>query len=162
VVWVCLATRGPARAVLRAPPDAATGALPAAVRTLPSPFREVPPEPCPIPVQPPPAVRRCEGPLQLDLDRIVLLHRVADVPPPPEFVYRPFVSSRARVALVALPPIDPQPCWVVDEHEAGRRVARGLSVDVAPCVSVGSPPELARRQSRRRAARVTRASARAQ
>jgi hypothetical protein len=94
-------------------------------------------------------VRRSEGPLQLDLDRIVLLHRVADVPPPPEFVYRPFVSSRSRVAAAVAAPIDPQPCCVVDEREQWRRVARGFFVDVAPCVTVGSPVEPVRRPSRR-------------
>jgi hypothetical protein len=107
-------------------------------------------------MRPLPAVRRFEGPLELDLDRLVLLHRVADVPPPPEFVYRPFVSSRVRPspAPAVLAPIDPQPCRIIDEREAWRRVARGFSVDVAPCVTVGVPMVAVRRQSRRRATRL--------
>jgi hypothetical protein len=105
------------------------------------------------PVAVPAAVveRRYEGPLELDLGRIVLVHRVENVPPPPEFIFRPFASSRARdAALSALPrPIDPRPCRVVDDREANRRVERGWRVDVAPCLNVGASGE-SRRQGRHR------------
>lgn len=100
--------------------------------------------------------RSYPGPLQLDLDRIVLPHRVENVPPPPEFIFVPFVPSRARAALVAVPPptIDPRPCRVVDEREACRRIDRGWRVDVAPCLTVGAMAEASRRQSRRRGGMV--------
>jgi hypothetical protein len=108
----------------------------------------------------PAAVRRYDGPLELDLDRIVLQHRVEEVPPPPDFIFRPFVSSRARSALAAVPPlrIDPRPCRVVDGREACRRVERGWRVDVAPCLNVGSVDEPSRRQNRRRGGVVAGAS----
>ncbi len=152
--WVCPATRGPARAVLR--PTSAS--LVASTSTSPSvPARSVasPPAPDLLPaaaVMAPAAVeRRYEGPLQLDLGRIVLLNRVENVPPPPEFVLRPFVSSRARSAEGdAQPrPIDPRPCRIVDDREACRRVERGWRVDVAPCLNVGASGE-SRRQARHR------------
>jgi hypothetical protein len=85
-------------------------------------------------------VRLCAGPLELDLGRIVLPHRVEDVPPPPDFIYRPFVSSRARSAPPAPSPrpIQPRPCRVVDARQARQRVQRGWRVDVAPCVDIGA------------------------
>jgi hypothetical protein len=43
-----------------------------------------------------PSERRYEGPLQLDLGRILLVHRVENIPPPPDFIFTPFVSSRRR------------------------------------------------------------------
>jgi hypothetical protein len=100
--------------------------------------------------------RSYAGPLQLDLDRIVLPHRVENVPAPPEFIFVPFVPSRSRTALAVVPPptIDPRPCRVVDEREACRRIERGWRVDVAPCVNVGAMAEASRRQSRRRGGRV--------
>ena len=90
---------------------------------------------------PPPVERRYEGPLQIDLSRIVLPHRVENVPPPPDFIFRPFVSSRRRelhaegasesAVRPRLSPIAPRPCRVVDEVEACRRVDRRFRVDVA-------------------------------
>jgi hypothetical protein len=46
----------------------------------------------------------------------VLPHRVEDVPPPPDFIYTPFVSSRARSAPPAPSPrrIHPRAFRVVD------------------------------------------------
>lgn len=121
-----------------------------------------PPAPYPLaPLDSPPPrpagpARSYAGPLQLDLDRIVLPHRAENVPPPPEFIFTPFVSSRTRPVLAAVPPptIDPRPCRVVDEREACRRIERGWRVDVAPCVNVGALAEAARRQSRRRGGRI--------
>jgi hypothetical protein len=105
----------------------------------------------PAALQPGAVERRYEGPLELDLGRIVLVHRVENVPPPPEFIFQPFASSRARdAALSARPrPIDPRPCRVVDDREANRRVERGWRVDVAPCLNVGASSE-SRRQGRHR------------
>ncbi|HWO14312.1 MAG TPA: hypothetical protein VNN80_32625 [Polyangiaceae bacterium] len=149
--WVCPDTVGRARALLR--PRASGGAIPvvAAETSAPPPRRpaEEPPE------------RRLQGPLQLDLGRILLLHRVEDVPPPPEFVYRPFVSSRRREAaaapaLAVATPIDPRPCRVVDERDACRRVERGWRVDVAPCVNVGASGDGQRARPRRRGGTLVR------
>jgi hypothetical protein len=120
------------------------------------------PPPAPYPLAPAEAVparaavvapvRHYPGPLQLDLDRIVLPHRVENVPAPPQFIFVPFVPSRVRAARAVVPPptIDPRPCRVVDEREACRRIDRGWRVDVAPCVNVGAMAEASRRQSRRR------------
>jgi hypothetical protein len=152
--WVCLSPRGPARALLRAPASPATlapEALMPALEAPPSPFpparREPPPK-----LEPPPVTRLYAGPLELDIDRIVLQHRVEDVPPPPDFIFRPLVSTRARVVLAAVPPlpIDPRPCRAVDAREECERVERGWRVDVAPCLTVGSSGEPSRRWGRRR------------
>ena len=109
-----------------------------------------------------PVERRYEGPLQIDLGRIVLPHRVENVPPPPDFIFRPFVSSRRRelnaegvsesAVRPRLAPISPRPCRVVDEIEACRRVDRRFRVDVAPCVDIealGASIEAQRRGRRR-------------
>lgn len=148
VRWVCGAGRGPARAVWRASSDADSVAGAAS----PSPFARVPTAPPPAPA--PRVERRCDGPLELDLGRIVLLNRVEDVPPPPDFIYTPFVSSRARCAPSAPSPrpIHPRPCRIVDARQARLRVQRGWRVDVAPCLEVG-PVE--RRPSRQRGIVVT-------
>jgi hypothetical protein len=119
---------------------------------FPSPFRPAPRDP--LPKRAAPIARRWDGPLELDLDRIVLVHRVEDVPPPPDFIFRPFISSRSRAALTLLSPIkplpiDPRPCRVIDEREAYRRVERGARVDIAPCVVVGAAGEPSRRSRRR-------------
>jgi hypothetical protein len=83
----------------------------------------------------------------------VLLHRVENVPPPPDFIYEPFVSSRAAPTPPAASarPIHPRPCRVVDARQARQRVQRGWRVDVAPCLDIGS---IERRPSRHRAAVV--------
>jgi hypothetical protein len=148
VRWVCEAGRGRARAVWRAPSEGV--AAPSADAPIGAGARlhsgaEASPQP-PPPAAPP--ARRCDGPLQLDLDRIVLPHRVEDVPPPPEFIYTPFVSSRGVSAPAPSPrPIHPRPCRVVDARLARLRVQRGWRVDVAPCVDIGSGE---RRTSRHR------------
>ena len=156
---MCPDTVGPARAIVRPRPSG--GAIPviAADAALELPRHE-----------PDAALeRRYEGPLDLDLGRILLLHRVEDIPPPPEFIFRPFVSSRRAEAdaepraetetdaleaaawVVGVPaPIEPRPCRVVDEREACRRVDRGWRVDVAPCVNVGAGGEPGRARVRRR------------
>lgn len=145
--WVCLAPRGPARAVLRPRLDAAPPA---------------PLEPRPEPAPAPRLEDRYRGPLELDLGRILLVHRVEDVPPPPDFIFVPFVPSAGRSPAEARAtplrplascrpaqrPIAPSPCRAVDEREARRRVDRGRRVDVAPCVPVG--PDPGRRPARRR------------
>jgi hypothetical protein len=145
--WVCLLPRGPARALLR--PSAG-----ADVRSLEGP--EEPPHAVPQPAAVAPE-RRFEGPLELDLGRIVLPHRVENIPPPPDFIFRPFVAARAKLGPPSALPIDPRPCRVVDEREAGRRVDRGSCVDVAPCIHVGvAVSEPSRRQPRRRGALAAR------
>jgi len=50
--------------------------------------------------EPAPPERRYEGPLELDLGRILLVHRVENIPPPPDFIFRPLASSRRREASV--------------------------------------------------------------
>jgi hypothetical protein len=166
--WVCRDLRGPVRAVRRARPGAEGFVEP--VEALGSPAAEDASPPV-LPstggallaalAEPPRAERVYAGPLELDLGRIVLLHRVEDVPPPPDFIFRPFVSSLRRAALspglASTRPIEPRPCRVVDEREACQRVARGPRVDVAPCVEVGalaSSVESLRRVARRRLAAV--------
>lgn len=149
VRWVCLAERGPARALR-------LGMSPCAAELPPPPPAAVPVAALPLaalpgPAAPRPIERRYEGPLQLDLGRIVLPHRVENVPPPPDFIFKPFVSSRSGPALVVASarPIYPRPCRSVDHRDACRRIERSRSVDVAPCVHVGAV-ELPRRQSRHR------------
>jgi hypothetical protein len=130
---------------------------PDATAPPPAPYPLAPAEDVPARAAAPLALARSyPGPLQLDLDRIVLPHRVENVPPPPEFVFVPFVPSRVRKARAAVPPptIEPRPCRVIDEREACQRIDRGWRVDVAPCVNVGAITEASRRQSRRRGARV--------
>jgi hypothetical protein len=173
---VCRELRGPVRAVLRARPgsEALTAPEPAAgLSTAPSSelaarAEDFEPETSRDVVlaarlaEVPRPERVYAGPLDLDLGRIVLPHRVENVPPPPDFIFRPFVSSLRRAgASPAVPasasPIEPRLCQVVDQREAGRRVARGWRVDVAPCVEVGpvsSNVEALRRVARRRLAAV--------
>jgi hypothetical protein len=96
------------------------------------------------------SVPRLAGPLELDLARIVLPHRVEHVPPPPAFIFRPLASSRraaepapavfepVAVPLRALPLLGYR---VVDEHLAASRVERRWRVDVAPCLAVAGALE---------------------
>ena len=139
VRWVCRYTLGAARALLRAQrprPGAeplASGSPAALACLTPKQEERVLPE---LPL---------DGPLELDLGRIVLAHRVENVPPPPAFIYRPFVSSRARELRAALgtlstQPLELLPYRVVDQRAASRRVQRGWRVDVAPCVSIAPAP----------------------
>lgn len=138
--WVCLATRGAARALLR--PPARDAAPPPASETRRVAVEQGPLD-APESARPPSPSERFKGPLQLDLNRIVLLHRVENIPPPPDFVFEPFISSRPAQAPAteALAPIEPVACRAVDIREERRRVARGWRVDIAPCLSIEpSPP----------------------
>jgi hypothetical protein len=173
--WVCPDTVGPTRAIVR--PRALGGAVsvvaaePAAHAAAPEP---APPVELAAPLEPAPPERRYQGPLELDLGRIVLVHRVENIPPPPDFIFRPFVRSPRRevslgeavVAALADPsaasllppaPIEPRPCRSVDERDAGRRIERGWRVDVAPCLSIGTSAEALRARLRRRGISTTRA-----
>ncbi len=175
--WICRSTVGAARALLR--PSA--GAEPSRAERVRVPARVVPGEAVAKPV---PVARQLTGPIELDLGRIVLLHRVENVPPPPDFIFQPFVRTEpaqrpalpdAPLALATGPsgleptvvpetqPIEPVACQIVDRRDAARRVNRGWRVDIAPCLSIGSgpplpsaPPETARRATRRRGSAVAR------
>ncbi|HVZ36316.1 MAG TPA: hypothetical protein VG963_28000 [Polyangiaceae bacterium] len=135
--WVCRAGRGAARAFLDA------RQLPPVVAD-PAPERGDPKQTSSLgPARVAELVRTCRGPLELDLKRLVLPHRVQDIPPPPEFVFQPFVSSR-RSSPSAPPaaPLQPLGCRVIDQQDSGRRIDRRWRVDIAPCLSVESPPEV--------------------
>jgi hypothetical protein len=166
--WVCPRTLGAPRALWQAaPPSPATAqpvleaalvaeslAAPLSSELLSSELLSSEP-PAPLPSELPLELRseprdavalalRLGGPLELDLARIVLPHRVADIPPPPEFIFRPFVSAR-RAANVELPPPAVLPLQllgyrVVDARDARRRVQRGWRVDIAPCLPIESLP----------------------
>lgn len=134
--WVCQQPLGAPRALLRAPLNEPAGAVvlsePASPQALPGPAAEQPVQPF-------------TGPLELDLARIVLPHRVEDIPPPPAFIFRPLSTSR-RVAEPVVPVFEPVAVplralpllgyRVVDEQLASSRVDRRWRVDVAPCVAV--------------------------
>ncbi|HEU4577554.1 MAG TPA: hypothetical protein VFS67_04825 [Polyangiaceae bacterium] len=129
--WVCREPLGAPRALLRAPLNEPVGAGPASAASARVPEPAV--EPALV------------GPLELDLARIVLPHRVQDIPPPPEFIFRPLPSSRraAPAAADVFEPVAvPQRALpllgyrVVDQHLAASRVDRRWRVDVAPCVAV--------------------------
>jgi hypothetical protein len=128
--WVCREPLGAPRALLRAPLNEPPVSVSAPVS---SPERSA-------------AQPALTGPLELDLTRIVLPHRVEDVPPPPEFIFRPLPSSRraepaaavfepVAVPLRALPLLGYR---VVDEQLAASRVERRWRVDVAPCLAVAA------------------------
>jgi len=152
VRWVCRQTLGAARALLRAPQPGpcSEGSSPCRAPqegvSAPEPSRSrsaAELTSAPSPADPALLLLRLAGPLELDLDRIVLPHRVENVPPPPEFIFRPFVSSRARDLCLALatlcaPPLEPLRYRIVDQRAASCRVQRGWRVDVAPCLSIGA------------------------
>lgn len=134
--WVCPQPLGAPRALLRAPLNepavAAAVSEPASSPTLPEPVAEQP-------------AQRLAGPLELDLSRIVLPHRVEDIPPPPDFIFRPLPSSRrapepaAAVFEPVAAPLRALPLLgyrVVDEQLASSRVERRWRVDLAPCVAI--------------------------
>ena len=147
--WICRNTRGAARATLRIEPatplfDAPPPANDSILTGAPSAASLAPTS-----TDASGAESRYAGPLELFLDRIVLAHRVENVPPPPDFIFRPFVSAEKLAASRATPavlgPIEPRACHVVDQRDAGRRVQRGWRVDIAPCLSVGAAaPEVTR------------------
>lgn len=66
-------------------------------------------------------------PLEIEPGRSVLVHRVADIPAPPAFVFKAFVSSK---------PLAAARCETIDSSLASCRVSRGGPVDRAPCVPV--------------------------
>lgn len=86
--WVCPDTIGESRAIVRA--RASGGAIPVVAADLAPLLERAAAEPA--------RQRRYEGPLDLDLGRILLVHRVENIPPPPDFIFTPFVSSRRCVA----------------------------------------------------------------
>lgn len=110
----------------------ASAPAPPATATVPAPASATPASATPLP----------PGPLELDLSRIVLPHRVADVPPPPAFIFRPLPSSRRAAAALALaqatPPLTPLGYQVIDQRDASCRVQRRWRVDVAPCLAVAA------------------------
>jgi len=156
VRWVCRQTLGAARALLRAQPGSSPLASSEASSSSSAAQEQgvFAPEPsrsssaadltsAPSPADPALLRLRLAGPLELDLERIVLPHRVENVPPPPEFIFRPFVSSRARDLRLALetlcaPPLEPLRYRVVDQRAASCRVQRGWRVDIAPCLRIGA------------------------
>jgi hypothetical protein len=135
--WVCQQPLGAPRALLRAPLNDPAGAGAVSEST------SAPAPPEPVAEQP----ASLAGPLELDLARIVLPHRVENVPPPPAFIFRPLASSRravepatavfepVAVPLRALPLLGYR---VVDQHVASSRVQRRWRVDVAPCLAVAA------------------------
>lgn len=72
--------------------------------------------------------------MELKLGRSVLVNRVADIPAPPAFVFRAFVSST---------PLAASRCERVDQRSASRRIWRSRMVDRAPCVPVAGESEVA-------------------
>ncbi len=80
------------------------------------------------------AAERIAFPMDLDLGRMLLPHRVENVPPPPDFVMRPLPSSRRG---------DARPCERVGSGLASRQVSRRLGVDIAPCLAIGGEPSRA-------------------
>jgi hypothetical protein len=86
--------------------------------------------------------RRCDGPLQLDLGRIVIPHRVEDVPPPPAFIYTPFVSSRATEASGPSPGLLERACSAGKAHPLRWRVQRAGRAGLAPPVPAEPAREL--------------------
>jgi hypothetical protein len=182
--WVCRSTVGAARAVLR--PSATTPLLPGG--GAPAGPRQAADATWHGAEAADPVARalRLKGPLQLVLDRVVLRHRREDIPPPPDFVFLPFVRSSSLAAMPEGSPavlgikamaelaaaheplarIEPRPCRVVDARDARARVDRGWRVDIAPCLSIVSselgsaPPALTNvvaRASRRRGRLAARA-----
>jgi hypothetical protein len=177
--WICRSTVGAARAVLR-PSPGAEPSVPPLVRAT----ARVEAVPAEAAAKPEPVARQLTGPIELDLGRIVLLHRVENIPPPPDFIFQPFVptgpaprpappdASRALatepsglepMAVSGAQPIEPVACQIVDRRDAARRVNRGWRVDIAPCLSIGSGAplpsssgETPRRATRRRGSVVAR------
>jgi len=147
--WVCRGPLGAPRALLQAPPGPLSRSLPASSEALPARAAELAAAPpaavgAPVDAAPPrPRAVELAGPLQLDLSRIVLPHRVADIPPPPDFVFRPFVSSRRRSAEAAACPLPLIGYRVVDARVASLRVERRWRIDIAPCLGVGSERKMA-------------------
>jgi hypothetical protein len=141
--WVCRTTLGHARALLRPglaaspePSGTAASASNDAGRPLSGPASVEAADP---------VVRalRLKGPLEIVLGRVILLHRVENVPPPPDFIFEPFVRSPlpepslAAAAVADAGRIEPRPCRVIDDRNAAQRVDRGSRVDIAPCVDIG-------------------------
>jgi hypothetical protein len=151
--WVCREPLGAARALLLGPTEAGAAPLNEAAGVAASGSASTRPAQLePAAEQP---ASQLAGPLELDLARIVLPHRVENVPPPPDFIFRPLASSRrpaapaplfepVTVPLRALPLLGYR---VVDEHVVSSRVERRWRVDVAPCVAVAAALPLALRET---------------
>jgi len=164
--WVCPALLGAPRALLQAPPAAPSRVELAA--EVPAPAEPVAaPEPpragsvlparsaAPASAQPVERARPAAelaacllGPLQLDLTRLVLPHRVADIPPPPDFIFRPLARPpraacqvpRAPFEASAAPPLTLLGYRVIDARAATSRVERRWRIDIAPCVRIEAGP----------------------
>ena len=167
--WICRGPLEAPRALLQAPPAlpsrverAAELPAQAARAAVPEerPAASVPSSPSTARVATRPEERalsaaelaaRCAGPLQLDLTRIVLPHRVADIPPPPDFIFRPLAAPRSAASIAlgrfepsAAPPLTLLGYRVIDARAATSRVERRWRIDIAPCVQVeAAPPPLA-------------------
>lgn len=142
--WVCLRTRGASRAVWRWAEDRSPGASTAAPSVSespwpPAPFALAPPDPPPERLPHPEPDESLPLVMDIDPTRLVLPQRVADVPPPPAFVYRPFRRSRPRVTVDPEQPVSTGRVLDVSSGERGRaQVRRGSRVDVAPCIALES------------------------
>jgi hypothetical protein len=83
--------------------------------------------------------RRFDGPLVIDPARMVLRHRVDDVPPPPDFVLRPFAPAcEPETREPARPPLSAGPAVVIRACVA----VTGAAVDPpapAPVVAGAQP-----------------------
>jgi hypothetical protein len=147
--WVCRGTLEPARAVIRARrvPIAEGVAAPPDDACAPEPARREAPR---LPML-------LSGPLQLDLGRLVLAHRVENVPPPPDFLFKAVTPAAAVAQPVTAIVRWVEPVQTVLVRPADRRVTRGVRVDVAPRTVVDSgPPSCERRSASRRGPLVTR------
>jgi hypothetical protein len=147
--WVCLRTRGASRAVWRwageglQRPSAPPPSPPAESAWPPSPFALAPADPLPQPPPRPEPEECLPRVLDFDTSLLVLPQRVADVPPPPAFVYRPFRRTRPQVSVDPEHPVSVAHVQEVSSREVGRtQVRRGSRVDVAPCIALESsaPP----------------------
>jgi hypothetical protein len=148
--WVCLRTRGASRAVWRWAGEGVAVAMPEPLPALspsawpPAPFPPAPPDVLPLAslkLEPDPSL-----PFVMDIDpsRIVLCQRVADVPPPPAFVFRAFRPSRPPVSVDPERPVSVARQLDVSSTESAlRQVRRGSRVDVAPCLPVEGEATLA-------------------
>jgi hypothetical protein len=168
--WVCQGLLGPPRALLQAQPAVFSRGEPS--RGEPSRGELAAELPAPAPEQPlatrslparsaapaaarphggaPPAAElaRYTGPLQLDLTRLVLPHRVADIPPPPDFIFRSLATPPPAACRVLLEPFEPAVAppltllgyRVIDARAATCRVDRRWRIDIAPCVRIDTAP----------------------
>jgi hypothetical protein len=163
--WVCQGLLGPPRALLQAQPAVFSRGEPSRgelAAELPAPAPEQPLATRSLPARSaapaaarphggaPPAAElaRYTGPLQLDLTRLVLPHRVADIPPPPDFIFRSLATPPPAACRVLLEPFEPAVAppltllgyRVIDARAATCRVDRRWRIDIAPCVRIDTAP----------------------